>query len=231
MSKQFYLPRPEVERGKWLENFATKLPNYATKYGIPSALVTSVQQDSAVFKYFLEYANRITEYSRKINQYKVELSEGADTSLQAPIPPTAPASPFPPVVGIFKRVSSIVNIIKSSLSYLESDGLDLGIEGAEQTALNTVEIKPVISLRLVAGGQPEIVWTKGKTDGLEIYVDRGTGKFELYKVANKPNTIDKTTLPAVGVSQVWKYRAIYRLNDEQIGQWSDTVEISVKGGI
>jgi hypothetical protein len=30
-------------------------------------------------------------------------------------------------------------------------------------------------------------------------------------------------------SAVWKYKAIYRLNDEQVGQWSDVASISVMG--
>lgn len=34
-------------------------------------------------------------------------------------------------------------------------------------------------------------------------------------------------LPAAGISAVRKYKAIYRLNDEQVGQWSDVASISV----
>ena len=36
-------------------------------------------------------------------------------------------------------------------------------------------------------------------------------------------------LPAAGTSAVWKYKAIYRLNDAQVGQWSDVATIGVMG--
>jgi len=36
-------------------------------------------------------------------------------------------------------------------------------------------------------------------------------------------------LPAPGASAVWKYKAIYRLGDEQVGQWSGEARISVMG--
>ncbi len=34
-------------------------------------------------------------------------------------------------------------------------------------------------------------------------------------------------LPAPGASAVWKYKAIHRLEDEQVGQWSNEARISV----
>jgi hypothetical protein len=33
----------------------------------------------------------------------------------------------------------------------------------------------------------------------------------------------------VGVSAVWKYKAVYRLNDQQVGQWNDVATIGVMG--
>ena len=44
----------------------------------------------------------------------------------------------------------------------------------------------------------------------------------------EPNfTDDLSPLPAVGHSALWTYRAIYRLNDADFGQWSDAVSVSV----
>ncbi|MCX7108828.1 MAG: hypothetical protein NTX45_01620 [Proteobacteria bacterium] len=45
-------------------------------------------------------------------------------------------------------------------------------------------------------------------------------------INNEPNT---TPLPAAGVSAMWKYKAIYRLHVEPVGQWSDVMSISVGG--
>jgi hypothetical protein len=35
--------------------------------------------------------------------------------------------------------------------------------------------------------------------------------------------------PTAGQSALWKYKGIYRLNDERVGQWSDVVSIPVAG--
>ncbi len=34
---------------------------------------------------------------------------------------------------------------------------------------------------------------------------------------------------APGQTALWKYKAIYRLADEQVGQWSDVVSQAVQG--
>jgi hypothetical protein len=44
-----------------------------------------------------------------------------------------------------------------------------------------------------------------------------------------PDYLDTFALPAAGASAVWRYKAIYRLNDEQVGQWSDVATIGVMG--
>jgi hypothetical protein len=76
---------------------------------------------------------------------------------------------------------------------------------------------------------PSIGWTKQGMDGLEILVDRGTGAFAFLALDTIPDYLDTAPLPAPGTSAVWKYKATYRLADEQVGQWSDVVGISVMG--
>lgn len=41
--------------------------------------------------------------------------------------------------------------------------------------------------------------------------------------------LSTAALPAAGASAVWKFKAICRFNDEQVGQWSDVASISVMG--
>ncbi|MBI3414312.1 MAG: hypothetical protein HY043_03165 [Verrucomicrobia bacterium] len=45
----------------------------------------------------------------------------------------------------------------------------------------------------------------------------------------EPDYLDTAPLPAPGARAVWKCKAIYRLHDEQVGQWSDVVSVSVMG--
>jgi hypothetical protein len=36
-------------------------------------------------------------------------------------------------------------------------------------------------------------------------------------------------LPAAGTSAVWKYKAVYRLNDQPVGPWSGVATVGVMG--
>jgi hypothetical protein len=60
-------------------------------------------------------------------------------------------------------------------------------------------------------------------------VDRGSG-FVFLAIDTVPDYLDTAALPAAGASAAWKYRAIYRLSDERVGQWSNVASISVMGG-
>jgi hypothetical protein len=47
----------------------------------------------------------------------------------------------------------------------------------------------------------------------------------------RPDYIDKSNLPAAGITAVWKYKMIYLLKDEVIGNWSDVVTVTVHGEV
>ena len=67
-------------------------------------------------------------------------------------------------------------------------------------------------------------------DTLEIHVDRGDGKGSNYLSNDShPDSLDTAPLPALGVGAVWTYRAIYRLHNHQVGQWSAELKVSVMG--
>ena len=89
-------------------------------------------------------------------------------------------------------------------------------------------LKPILNVALKAA-HPNVGWTKQGMDGLEILVDRGAGAFSFLAFDTIPDYLDTAPLPAPGASAVWKYKAIYRLGDEQVGQWSDVVSIPVAG--
>ena len=65
-------------------------------------------------------------------------------------------------------------------------------------------------------------------DAIEIWADRGDDKgFILATTTTAPGFTDTAAKPSTGA--VWKYKAIYRLRDAQVGQWSDVVSIAVGG--
>ena len=184
------------------------------------------------YAFFANYINQYGEYLKKLTQYRNEIRDGIAAGATAsvlPTPPSLGAAPPVPEPGVFKRAASIAGVIKSRNNYTEADGKDLGVEGADMPAPDLITCKPSIGIRLVQGGKPEILWSKGDYDALAIYVDRGAGTWAFLAIDTYPNYVDAGLLPAQGTAAVWKYRAIYRYDDIEVGVWSDTVTITVGG--
>ncbi len=223
MSKTWFLPNNTGERTLWLNNFAAKLPNYSTKYGIAAADVTDIGDGAEYYSYWVEFRNQYQEYQKKLTQFITEISSGS-TSSTPPAPPTLPPPPTAVPPGLITRATSIGNRIKKHNLYTTGDGEDLGLEGTEKIGPGP-DVKPAFSVRPGSGGHPEIVWVKQGMDGIEIWKDSGTGTFTLLDIDLTPNFTDALPLPAGGA--VWRYKTIYRKDSAQYGQWSDVVSINV----
>lgn len=230
MAKKSFLPKDDEGKLLWLNNFAAKLSGYATKYGITAAEITDMEESEEYFNYWFIHRNQEQEFTSKLTAYKNELRDGVKaggTPSVMPVPPAPGVAPTAVAPGIFPRATSIGNRIKAHASYTLADGNDLGLEGAEDT-IDTVNIKPVLEVILNAG-VPRIKWKKQGTDGIEIQVMRNGTPYIFLAIDTVPDYDDTFPLPAAGQSAVWKYKAIYRLADERIGQWSDEVSVTVMG--
>jgi hypothetical protein len=228
MAKQFYLPKSDEGKMTWLNNLAVKLPNHAATLGISTETVTSVQNDANMFSYMINLVNSFKNGMSERVGYKDIIKNAPEGTSIGPVP-VFNNTPPPTVVpaGIFIRVRRLVQNIKSNNNYNESIGGDLGIIGAE-TDEATLDMKPTLKIKMTAG-KPEIIWKKGTADSLDIYVDRGDGKSFIYLANDSaPNYTDNATLPDGMNMNEWKYKAIYRIKDEQVGQFSDVISVMVK---
>lgn len=231
MAKKPFMPTTDLEKKQWLDNFADKLPNYAAKYNISAEEVTDMENSALYFSYWLNGKNQTDEHNKKFTQFKNELRDGIPAGATPSIPPVAPVLGVAPTAvapGIFVRAGALGNVIKSKHNYTVADGIDMGLEGAEDSSVPE-DMKPVLKIRLVEGGKPEVMWKKLGMDGIELWVDRGTGTFSFLSIDTVPNYIDTHALPAAGQTAIWKYKAIYRLDDGQVGEWSDVVSQTVTG--
>ena len=228
MAKQFYLPLTDEGKMIWLNNLAVKLPNHAATLGISSETVTAVQNDASMYSYMINLVNSFKAGLAERVGYKDIIKNAPEGTVIGPVPVfnhTAPPSVVP--AGIFIRMRRLVKNIKSNNNYNESIGGDLGIIGSEFDDA-TLEMKPILKIKMNAG-KPEIIWKKGNADSLDIYVDRGDGKSFVYLANDSaPNYTDNSVIPeGVNLSE-WKYKAIYRIKDEQVGQFSDVISVMVK---
>ena len=228
MAKQFYLPLTEEAKVTWLNNLASKLPNHSATLGISTETVTSVQKDAAMFSYMINLVNSFKAGLSERVSYKDIIKNAPEGTAVGPVPVFNHIAP-PTVVpaGIFIRVRRLVKNIKSNPNYNDSIGNDLGIIGAE-TDEAILEMKPVLKVKLSAG-KPEIIWKKGNADSIDLYVDRGDGKSYVYLANDSaPNYTDTAILSNGAKVSEWKYKGIYRIKDEQVGQFSDEISVVVK---
>lgn len=79
-------------------------------------------------------------------------------------------------------------------------------------------------------GQPNVKWKKNGMQGIHLYADRGDGKgYSFFVTDTHPDYLDSYPLPAAGQAALWKYKAIHIDNDEETGQISDELSVSVSG--
>ena len=79
-------------------------------------------------------------------------------------------------------------------------------------------IQPVIKVRII-GGQAFL-------NMLQMQADRCTGYTDL-AFDTTPGYTDTQAFPTAVTH--WKYRAIYRVDDAQVGLWSETISVAVGG--
>jgi hypothetical protein len=223
MSKNHYLPQADKDRIVWFNNFVSKFAPSAVGLGFVAADVTAVNNDAAMFQYLVNQVETYTSAKEQRVNFRDLIKNGPIGKLggSLPVAPVAPTLPAMVAPGILPRLSQLVRRIKVSPTYTEAIGRDLGIIGAEQT-LTLDSMKPVLKL-VFKGGLVEVQWTKGDADAVHIEADKGDG-WKFLAVDTVPHYPDTTVITAPGL---WKYRAIYLVGDERVGQWSDVASISV----
>jgi hypothetical protein len=229
MAKNFFLPTDDAGKAGLLEHFAATLPKYAELLEISTAELASVKADAAAFRAALQNQQAAQNYAQQKTALKNLLRDGGVAQASPLLPHLPPETSAPMVApGIFPRFSALAQRIKNHPKYTPDIGKDLGLIGAERVD-DPMGWKPALSIQMNAG-RPTVKWTKGKAEALEIQVDRGDGQgFGFLAIDLRPDYDDTAPLPAPGAAALWKYRAIYRLNDAQVGQWSDVISVTVGG--
>jgi hypothetical protein len=228
MPNKTFIPSADKDKAVWLKNFANKISVYQPTLGLTAAEVASVQADSVIFTYTIDMVEIYKNDTQKRVSFKNILGYG-EIGTPLPVFPANPTLAVPPALvaaGIFKRIAKLVQKIKNTATYNDSIGQDLGIV-APEGSVDTLDMKPELKGALDAG-RPLIKWKKKNASSIDIYVDRKDGK-EFIFLANdsQPDYIDTFEMPSGQTSVVWDYRGIYRIRDEQVGDFSEVLSITV----
>lgn len=209
--------------------FKLAIPPYVALFGLTPAQVAAQAADADYFEYILSCRRLAADYAQQWTSWKGAIRDGGTApSSGMPQPLTLPTAVAVVALGIEARFRALVAYIKTHAAYNEGIGQALGIEGAEIPGPDFSTFKPLLDLEQTgAGVMVRWGWQgKGKfLDLLEIQVDRGDGAgFVLLSYDTTPNYLD--THP-ITVAAKWTYRAIFRVGDARVGQWSGPVSINV----
>ena len=226
MAKNYYLPRDDSGKARLLEHLARRLPVYAETLEVSAADIASLQADAAAFRHAIATTDSIQANARQWTAYKNLQRDGGVRVNPLPQLPHLPVPAQDVAPGIVPRLIALVSRLKTARQYSEAIGRDLQIIGPEPR-VTPDDWKPVLDTRSVAG-QPVLKWPKGDADAIEIWADRDDGQgFRLATITSGTDYTDTSARPASGA--VWKYKAIYRLRDTRVGEWSGEVNVAVGG--
>ena len=224
MAKNYYMPKDDSGKAELLEHLATRLPIYAELLEISTADINRLQADATAFRYTLSAFNVVQGNGRLWTAFKNLQRDGGTGTTAYPPAANLPAPAQAVPLGIVPRLSGLIARIKTARNYSDAIGQDLNIVGTTQV-IDPASWKPVIDISVTAG-RPTLQWSKGTADSIEVWADRGDDKgFNFYTITTEPNFTDTTTSPATAA--LWKYKAIYRMRDEQVGNWSDVISVAV----
>ena len=213
-----------------LGGFCRVYPEYADVLNVLAAKMDRLNAGNAVVQIIFPQQEIMQTFGVGFTAYKDLLRKGnANDTLSAyPIMPVYPAI-MPPlceenIESLFKEV---IQDCGDGGNLSEAIAKALGIY-AEDTADVMSSGTPNLTLKMAGGGHPQLHCTMGDFEGYEIWKDSGAG-FVRFDVSNSPNYVDMTALPAAGTDVIWTYKVIYRYKNVQIGNWSISIPIAVKG--
>jgi hypothetical protein len=230
MTSNTAIPRDDASKLALLQHLGLNLPSYSATLEISAADLAQLKIGLEGFDYSLKAQDAANNYNNALFAFKRALRDGPSNANvvppSPPIFPTAPASAL--YADIFGFVGPLISRIKKHKNYTEAIGKALNIIATPSPSPDLATLQPLLSIDF-QGGHPIIHWKSNGTDSLEIEADHGDGTFILLTIQHTTSFQDNTPLPAPGTAVIWKYRAIYRIRDQQVDHWSQILEVGVKG--
>jgi len=225
-----WIEATDIKFATQVVTFAQKIGEYQSLFGFTNQDIADMRADASFVDYVIKLSNMADAYKQSWMALKAQARKGRGGSNISGFPAAIDLGTPPALVkpNVEKRFRATVKQIKAHKNYSKGIGESLGIEKPE-FVLNPHEKKPIFKISF-SSGVPVLKWVKSKFEGVEIWVNRGTGYTKLDRDIRSPY-IDTHALPPAGQSAIWKYKMIYLLKDAPIGQWSDEASATVVGEV
>jgi len=232
MKRNPFWPPRVADQVTLLVKFINNLAKYATTLGMPPAQVTAAVADATWLVYVLQsWLPTVRSFSLAATDAATDAQTGDGSAVQVLPVFGVPTGGTPVNTGALTRLFAVFQLIKDNPAFTETIGEDLGILGTAQSGPDLTTVQPVFTVTRIPTGV-NVNWNWGGNsaylDMCELQVDRNDGKgYVPLAFDTTPGYLD--TFPQPATLTKWKYKAIYRVNDQQVGLWSNEMTITVGG--
>jgi hypothetical protein len=219
-----FVKQSNEEFATQLENHHTGLVTHGPALGFSGPEITVALNDSRYMRHIVTQQQQALGFSQGFTKFIKYMRTSTDVATMPvfTVPGIVPAAVL---VGIETRFRQRAEKAKAVTGVYNNDiGEQLCIVAPEASGELGV---PQFTIELAAG-HPLMKWKKKTSDGIEIWKDDGTG-FRFRDKDGKSPWVDNDDLPAAGQSKIWKYKIIYLVDDEPVGDFSPDTSISVQG--
>lgn len=200
MAKSDFLPPRDTDFRDWLAQLSTNLPASKAALNVADADLAALAVDAAEFQARLDALNAA--------------SAAYDAAAQAKKASRA---------GIEGRVRPLVRRLKAAAGYTDALGAALRVIGVEDTT-DLSAAKPALAAMPQPRGAVELTFAKHKTDGINLYSQRdGEAGYTFLARDTASPYVDNRPLLVAGKPETRKYKAVYVVGDDEVGQFSDEV--------
>ena len=203
MSKGDYIPHTDNDLLVWHGRFKTNLASLQSQLGLSAEDIAVIDADNSDLNVKITAANAAVAAARHATAEKNVSSSTAENHVRA-----------------------ITRRIKAHPAYNEAIGNLLGIIGAENV-VDLTNTKPSLNGSDQTGGVVILKYLKSKSDGVNIYSQRENDADFVFLARNStPPFTDNRPLLAVGKPELRRYTAVYVLNDQEVGHYSDELVLT-----
>lgn len=233
MKRNSFFPTDINGQSAWFTNYANQMKAIGALIGRTPAQILSSVADCLWLVYLLqEWLPATRKFSTTATKTVTDAQTGTNPNvmvLPAFVAPALPGDASPVAPGALNRIFAEVADIKNSGKCSDANANLLGIVGTAQPGPDLTTLQSVLSL-VIINGQVLVKWTWGGyvafLSSCEIWVDRGDGKgFVFLTIDTTPGYTDTQAFPAALTK--WIYKAIYHMDEQQAGLWSQPVSITV----
>ena len=226
------IPQGNNERITWGNNFANQFPAVAASLGFTPAETEAAVNDALMMVFVIENAMVNNSFSKASHAYKQDILGGVAEGISTPeVPALKPVAP--PILteaGVLGRLQIVCARIKAHQNYTDAIGELLMIATSETDGGSLPEdAKPTGSGEALNFSKVRIDWVKGKFDGVIIESQRGDeiDWTRLDRDFRSPFDDERPPLVA-GKPEERRYRLMYFIDNEPVGDWSDVIVVITK---